>query len=47
MFAANVLPIIRDIQAAGHASFNATSGSLPRTKFGRYDLVVVAGGEGI
>jgi DNA invertase Pin-like site-specific DNA recombinase len=27
-FAANVLPIIRDIQAAGHKSFNAIAGQL-------------------
>jgi len=28
LFAANVLPIIRDIQAAGHTSLNAIAGQL-------------------
>jgi Recombinase len=31
-FAANVLPIIRDIQAAGHTSFNAIAGQLNARK---------------
>jgi hypothetical protein len=31
-FAANVLPIIREIQAAGHTSFNAIAGQLNARK---------------
>jgi hypothetical protein len=31
-FAANVLPIIRDIQAAGHTSLNAIAGQLNARK---------------
>ena len=31
-FAANVLPIIRDIQSAGHASLNAIAGQLNARK---------------
>jgi hypothetical protein len=31
-FAANVLPIIRDIQAAGYTSFNAIAGQLNARK---------------
>jgi hypothetical protein len=31
-FAANILPIIRDIQAAGHASLNAIAGQLNARK---------------
>jgi Recombinase len=31
-FAANVLPIIREVQAAGHTSFNAIAGQLNTRK---------------
>jgi hypothetical protein len=31
-FAANILPIIREVQAAGHASFNAIAGQLNARK---------------
>jgi len=31
-FAANVLPIVRDIQAAGHTTFNAIPGQLNARK---------------
>jgi hypothetical protein len=31
-FAANILPIIREVQAAGHTSFNAIAGQLNARK---------------
>jgi hypothetical protein len=41
-FAANVLPIIRDIQAAGHTSLNAIAGQLKRGR--SLPLTVASGG---